>query len=108
MRTRLLNIAVAATLLGARLDAQSAVYETRDPRQQQDPEFAKAYAQWTTEPRYGSPLVDHLPSYEDMLPVARQRMLELGLAKPGDRVVVTAGVPFDRPGTTNLLKVENV
>jgi pyruvate kinase len=53
-------------------------------------------------------LVDHLPSYEDMLPVARQRMLELGLAKTGDRVVVTAGVPFDRPGTTNLLKVETV
>ena len=53
-------------------------------------------------------LVDHLPSYEDMLPVARQRMIELGLARPGDRVVVTAGVPFDRPGTTNLVKVENV
>ena len=53
-------------------------------------------------------LVDHLPSYEHMLPVARQRMIELGLAQPGDRVVVTAGVPFDRPGTTNLVKVENV
>jgi len=53
-------------------------------------------------------LVDHLPSYEDMLPVARQRMLESGLVRPGDRVVVTAGVPFDRPGTTNLVKVEFV
>ena len=28
--------------------------------------------------------------------------------KPGDRVLVTAGVPFDVPGTTNLLKVETV
>ena len=27
---------------------------------------------------------------------------------PGDRVVVTAGVPFDVPGTTNLMKVEVV
>jgi hypothetical protein len=36
-------------------------HRTRDPRQQQDPEFARAYAKWTTEPRYGSPLVDHLP-----------------------------------------------
>jgi pyruvate kinase len=27
---------------------------------------------------------------------------------PGDRIVVTAGVPFDTPGTTNLLKVEAV
>jgi pyruvate kinase len=30
------------------------------------------------------------------------------LARAGDRVVVTAGVPFDVPGTTNLLKVETV
>lgn len=53
-------------------------------------------------------LVDHLPTYEDMLPEARKRLLEAGLAEPGDRVVVTAGVPWDRPGTTNLLKVETV
>jgi hypothetical protein len=43
------------------LHAQQAITETRDPRQRQDAEFAKAYAEWTTEPRYGSPLVDHLP-----------------------------------------------
>src|SRR5439155_3396104 len=43
------------------LFAQQSVNETRDPRQKQDEEFAKAYAQWTSEPRYGSPLVDHLP-----------------------------------------------
>ena len=33
--------------------AQQSVNETRDPRQKQDPEFAKAYAQWTGEPRFG-------------------------------------------------------
>jgi hypothetical protein len=43
------------------LPAQQMVTETRDPKQKQDPEFAKAYVQWTSEPRYGSPLVDHLP-----------------------------------------------
>jgi pyruvate kinase len=53
-------------------------------------------------------LVEHFPSYDDMLPVARQRLIDLGLAERGDRVVVTAGVPFDQPGTTNLLKVEAV
>jgi pyruvate kinase len=53
-------------------------------------------------------LVEHLPTYEDMLPEARKRLLEAGLAETGDRVVVTAGVPWDRPGTTNLLKVETV
>src|SRR5205823_1766636 len=54
----------AATLLllaAAALRAQQAVNETRDPRQRQDEDFAKAYVQWTSEPRYGSPLVDHLP-----------------------------------------------
>jgi pyruvate kinase len=30
------------------------------------------------------------------------------LASNGDRIIVTAGVPFDMPGTTNLLKVEIV
>jgi hypothetical protein len=41
--------------------AQQWVTETRDPKQTQDEDFAKAYAQWTGDPRYGSPLVDHLP-----------------------------------------------
>ncbi len=53
-----LALALAA---GKRLAAQQMVTETRDPRQSQDAAFAKAYAQWTSEPRYGSPLVDHLP-----------------------------------------------
>jgi pyruvate kinase len=53
-------------------------------------------------------LVDHLPTYDSLLTIARHKLLELGLAKPGERVVVTAGVPFDQPGTTNLLKIEAV
>jgi pyruvate kinase len=53
-------------------------------------------------------LVDHLPNYETMLHVARAQLLAQGLVSPGDRVVVTAGVPFDVPGTTNLLKIETV
>ena len=43
------------------LPAQQWVTETRDPKQTQDEDFAKAYEEWTGEPRYGSPLVDHLP-----------------------------------------------
>ena len=53
-------------------------------------------------------LADHLPAYDDMLAVARAQILKRNLAEKGDRVVVTAGVPFDVPGTTNLLKVEEV
>jgi len=51
---------------------------------------------------------DRAPHYDAMLDAARERILGSGLAKKGDRVVVTAGVPFDVPGTTNLVKVEEV
>jgi pyruvate kinase len=53
-------------------------------------------------------LTEHSTNYDTMLAVARQQILERGLAQPGERLVVTAGVPFDMPGTTNLLKVEAV
>ena len=54
-------------------------------------------------------LVPHADTYEQMAAMAREhRARSQGIAKPGDRVVVTAGVPFDVPGTTNTLKVETV
>jgi pyruvate kinase len=53
-------------------------------------------------------LTEHSTNYDSMLAVARQQILERKLAQPGERLVVTAGVPFDMPGTTNLLKVEAV
>jgi pyruvate kinase len=53
-------------------------------------------------------LVAHCTTYDEMVALARQAAVELGLARAGDRVLVTAGVPFDVPGTTNLLKVETV
>jgi pyruvate kinase len=53
-------------------------------------------------------LCDRAPRYDAMLDAARERIVGLGLARQGDRVVVTAGVPFDVPGTTNLVKVEEV
>ncbi len=53
-------------------------------------------------------LVPHADTYEEMASVALQRVVERKLAEPGDRVVVTAGIPFDVTGTTNLLKVETV
>ncbi len=55
-----------------------------------------------------SALTEHSTNYDSMLTVARQQILERQLAQPGERLVVTAGVPFDMPGTTNLLKVEAV
>jgi pyruvate kinase len=53
-------------------------------------------------------LVPHCNTYDEMVRLALDAVRKHGLARPGDRVVVTAGVPFDVPGTTNLLKVETV
>ena len=53
-------------------------------------------------------LVPHCDTYWDMVKLALEQVRLHGLAREGDRVVVTAGVPFDVPGTTNLMKVETV
>ncbi|HEY5219749.1 MAG TPA: pyruvate kinase [Gemmatimonadaceae bacterium] len=53
-------------------------------------------------------LVPHCATYNEMVRVALDVVRRRQLAAPGDRVVVTAGVPFDVPGTTNTLKVETV
>jgi pyruvate kinase len=45
---------------------------------------------------------------DDMISLAAEAALESGMVRPGDRVVVVAGVPVGRPGQTNLLKVETV
>jgi pyruvate kinase len=51
-------------------------------------------------------LTEHASDYDTLLNAGRQQILSRGYARPGERVVVTAGVPFDVPGTTNLLKIE--
>jgi len=53
-------------------------------------------------------LVDEAPTYEMMLSAARERLLSLGVVRPGDSIAVTAGIPLHLPGTTNLLKVEKI
>jgi len=53
-------------------------------------------------------LASRVPNYDAMLDAARETLLAKAYAQPGDRIVVTAGVPFEVPGTTNLLKVESV
>src|SRR3954468_18231375 len=53
-------------------------------------------------------LVPQCESYSEVGKLGLAAVLRRELARPGDRVVVTAGVPFDVPGTTNFLKVETV
>jgi len=45
-------------------------------------------------------------SYDGMLDRARRYAFDHGLAEPGRHCVVTAGMPFDVPGTTNYMRVE--
>ncbi len=52
--------------------------------------------------------VDRVPSYDAMLAVVRDVLLKREYAKPGDRIVMTAGVPWEVSGSTNLIKVEEV
>jgi pyruvate kinase len=42
---------------------------------------------------------------DDVAERACRIALEQGLAKKGDRIVVTAGLPLGTPGATNLLRV---
>ena len=51
---------------------------------------------------------DALPSYETLLDVARGKLLDRDYVRTGDRIIVTAGIPFEVPGTTNLIKIETV
>jgi pyruvate kinase len=53
-------------------------------------------------------LVSHADTYDVMVKMALDVVRKRELAKTGDRVVVTAGVPFDVPGSTNMIKVETV
>jgi pyruvate kinase len=45
---------------------------------------------------------------DEMVANATEGARQSGLVRPGDLVVVVAGVPVGRPGQTNLLKVETV
>jgi pyruvate kinase len=51
------------------------------------------------------------PPYEstdDMLFMAEKVVLEKGLVKEGDKVIITAGIPIGTSGQSNLLKVHIV
>jgi pyruvate kinase len=53
-------------------------------------------------------LVPDWKGTDDMLERSKRLPKELGMAGPGDRIVIIAGVPISIPGTTNLIKVETV
>ena len=50
-------------------------------------------------------LTDDAKDLDDMVDRACRLAFQEGLAKPGQRIVVTAGVPLGTPGATNMLRV---
>lgn len=52
--------------------------------------------------------VAQVPGYDAMLGVVRDLILRREYASAGDRIVMTAGVPWEVAGSTNLIKVEVV
>jgi hypothetical protein len=54
-------LGVCALLLLVVMTPAQQITETRDALQKQDEEFARLYKEWTGDPKFGSPLVDHLP-----------------------------------------------
>lgn len=52
--------------------------------------------------------VRNLETFDDIAHEARRAALEQGMAKEGDKVVVTAGIPFGKSGETNLLHIISI
>ncbi len=46
-----------------------------------------------------------IDTFEDMIGKSKRMAIRHGLAGAGDRIVVTAGVPFGTPGATNVLHI---
>ena len=59
---------------------------------------------WGVYPRQSSEIKDT----DDMIDKAKRTALETGLVRRGGKIIITAGIPFAIPGTTNLIKVETV
>ena len=45
---------------------------------------------------------------EQMVEMAKKAAIQSGLVKKGDRIVISAGVPFKKSGTTNLMLVQEI
>lgn len=53
-------------------------------------------------------VTDDVNSFQDMVNKACRVSLDVGLTNVGDRIVITAGMPFGTPGKTNVLRIARV
>ncbi len=49
-----------------------------------------------------------IPTTDDMIKRANEIAKELKVAKPGDTIIITSGIPVDKMGKTNLIKIHIV
>ncbi len=53
-------------------------------------------------------IIDRVESTDDMVENSIKELLAMGLANPGDNVVITAGIPWGFSGTTNLIEIHHI
>ena len=101
-------VSAAALLAGISLPAQQAVTETRDPAQTQDEDFAKSVKEWTTQPYFISPLVDHLPRVPG-IPMPKD-VLGYHIGAPGKLTYYADALKYYRAlaAATPRVKVETI
>lgn len=56
---------------------------------------------WGAETR----IIDKFKDIEEMAEIAAKYSSSVGLATSGERIVIIAGIPFGRPGATNMLRI---
>jgi pyruvate kinase len=59
---------------------------------------------WGTHPV----LVEDAKSLDDMMSQAGEIAFREDFAKPGEKIIITAGVPIGAPGTTNMLRIATI
>lgn len=55
-----------------------------------------------------SSVTKEVRNFSDMVALAMQKAEAEGFARVGERIVITAGIPFGTPGTTNILRVAQI
>ena len=66
--------------------------------------YHQAALQWGVAPIF----VENLRDLEVLIARCLEESKNEGLLKPGDKVVISAGLPLDIPGNTNMVRVETV
>ncbi len=52
--------------------------------------------------------IEFTKSTDEMIEMSLREAESMGLLKNGDRVIITAGIPWGKPGSTNMIKVHEV